>query len=123
MKQWFSDFKKKVVKHVSNGKHIEQSASYLDRFAKSAPLKTQVRQNMRYLAYYLLYTNTAFELWPYLLAVCNRATVAIGNLNQSRKFVTKATGGVRGPKKVFFDIIVSQRVEQDAKNRIKNYYS
>ena len=49
---------------------------------------------MRYLAYYLIHTNTAFSLWPTLLGVADRCGIVIGNINHSFNFVTKLTSHI-----------------------------
>lgn len=84
---WFSDLKKKLRVHLKNVKHLELSAILECQQRKILPVKVRVIRGMRWLAYYLIKSNTAFDLWPTLLAVVNRAGLVVGNINHSRKFI------------------------------------
>ena len=91
MAQWFSNFKKVVVKHIDNGDHLECVAFKEAKIKKIMPLKAEMRIHLRYLAYYIIKTNTAFQLYPALLAVAERCKVYTGNINNSRIFLSDLT--------------------------------
>ena len=88
---WFSNLKKALVKHCNNEIHLEYNAFYQDRKEQNEHQRVLMRKSMRYLAYYLIHTNTAFSLWPTLLGVADRCGIVIGNINHSFNFVTKLT--------------------------------
>ena len=46
---------------------------------------------MRFLSYYLIKTNTAFQLFPVLLAVVQRCGILTGDINQTRAFPAELT--------------------------------
>ena len=92
--RWFSKMNIFLVKHCNSESHLEFNAHFQDRKEKSNHQKILVRKSMRYLAYYLIHTNTAFSLWPTLLGIADRCGIAIGNINHSFNFVTKLTSHI-----------------------------
>ena len=85
--RWFSNFKKKVVKHLKSSTHTNSVTVERQHIDKVCKLKADIHTSMRHLAYYTLHSNTPFEQFPILLATVNKCGVNLGDINHTRKFI------------------------------------
>ena len=85
---WFGGFKTSLIRHITKETHKNALRQEKEWEEELRPIRDKIRNNMRFLSYYIIKTNSAFQLFPTLLAVAQRCGVMTGDINQSRAFVT-----------------------------------
>ena len=85
---WFKNFKRSILRHLSNINHHQNSASYKIISSKLLSSKSDIYKLCSSLIYYTFKSNTAFSLYPVLLAVLSRCDNEVGNINHTRRTCT-----------------------------------
>ena len=91
--RWFRNTKILLKRHIITGHHLKNVYERDKELnEKIIPLKVKIFKYIRHLAYYIIKTNTAFSLFPTLLAVAARCDIEIGDTNHSRMYLSELTG-------------------------------
>lgn len=88
MKGWFSNLKKNLRAHLGHLTHHQNVAAYKMLSTHSLAKREDTRRICAEIMYYVLVTNTAFRLYPVLLAVISKCGLEIGNINHTRFSIT-----------------------------------
>lgn len=88
---WFSNFKASLLRHMKKNVHTNALIQDQETQERIRPIQDDICRYMRFLSYYIIKTNTAFQLFPTLIAVARRCDIITGDTNQSRNFVTDLT--------------------------------
>ena len=89
MPYWFKNLKRSLLRHLDNVDHFHNAAACKLLQSKSHSTKEQIYKLCTSLMYYTLHTNTAFSLYPVLLAVLARCNHEVGDINHTRWTVSK----------------------------------
>ena len=82
--RWFLNFKHSVLRHLKKLRHHQNVAVYnvLNKYHRESSL--QIEKLCSNILYYIIKTNSAWALYPVLLAVVYRSGCEVGNINHSR---------------------------------------
>ena len=89
MEAWFSKLKYNLGRHIAHLTHHQLSTSY--NMLKTTRYQTteSIRRLRLNIMYFIMKTNSAFTLYPILLAVLSRCGHEVGNKNSSRHAIPK----------------------------------
>lgn len=81
--RWFINLKRALRRHLKRLKHHQKAATY--QFINESQLKTveNIEKLCSNLLYFIIKTNSAWIMYPVLLAVIFRSGLQVGNLNHS----------------------------------------
>ena len=88
IKPWFSNLKRSVKDHLRKLEHHQNVAAYKMLTTRSLAKREDIRKICAEIMYYILVTNTAFRLYPVLLAVTSKCGLEVGNINHTRTSIT-----------------------------------
>ena len=81
--RWFLNFKKSIKIHLTRLQHYQRCAIFYMLQADKLKKSKKIEETRTNILYYILKTNTAWALYPVLLAVLHRSGQEIGNINHS----------------------------------------
>ena len=85
--RWFLNFKRSLLRHLDQSKHTKAAEEYSAEHRLLTDKRKSIMNAIRYLSYFAIKSNLAFDNYPQLLATVNRCDVEIGNINQSSYFI------------------------------------
>lgn len=83
LERWFINLKRSLIRHLTKLRHHQRLAVYEVISKHEDKMKKNINDICSNLMYYIIRTNTAWALYPVLLAVLFRSGCEVGNLNHS----------------------------------------